>query len=68
MKFIRPRGTSDILPDQQNYWNYVSDTAKNTAIKFGFQSIETPTFEDTNLFKRGVGEGTDVVMKEKIII
>lgn len=64
MKFIRPRGTSDILPDQQNYWNYVSDTAKNTAIKFGFQSIETPTFEDTNLFKRGVGEGTDVVMKE----
>ena len=64
MKFIRPRGTSDILPDEQNYWNYVLDKAKNTAIKFGFQSIETPTFEDTNLFKRGVGEGTDVVMKE----
>ncbi|MBL01834.1 MAG: histidine--tRNA ligase [Chloroflexi bacterium] len=64
MKFTRPRGTSDILPEQQKYWNYVLDTAKNTANKFGFQSIETPTFEDTNLFKRGVGEGTDVVMKE----
>ena len=64
MKFIRPRGTSDILPDQYDYWNYVVETARNTAIQFGFGHIETPTFENTDLFRRGVGEETDVVKKE----
>ncbi|MFL2665267.1 MAG: histidine--tRNA ligase [Dehalococcoidia bacterium] len=64
MKFIKPRGTSDILPDQHDYWNYVLETAKNTAVQFGFGHIETPTFENTDLFRRGVGEDTDVVKKE----
>ena len=59
-----PRGTSDILPDQQNNWNFVKDIAKKSSETFGFKEIATPTFEETELFKRGVGSDSDIVQKE----
>lgn len=59
-----PRGTRDVLPQEQKYWEYVVETAKSVVRGFGFQRIDTPTFEDVSLFKRSVGEETDIVSKE----
>ena len=64
MNFKRPRGTADILPDDQPYWSHVYSTAHKVANKFGYRRIDTPMFEDTNLFQRGVGDETDIVQKE----
>ena len=59
-----PKGTSDILPDQQFLWNFIKDKAKKSSETFGFEEIETPTFEETELFERGVGSDSDIVQKE----
>lgn len=59
-----PRGTQDVLPEEEKYWRYVEGTATRLAEQFGYQRIRTPTFEDTALFVRGVGESTDIVTKE----
>jgi len=59
-----PRGTQDILPAEQPYWDLVRNTAATVASQYGFQRIDTPMFEDTGVFERGVGEGTDIVEKE----
>ncbi len=60
----RPRGTQDLLPADQLYWETLEAAAKDLAGRFGFQRIETPIFETTDLFVRGVGEGSDIVSKE----
>jgi histidyl-tRNA synthetase len=60
----RPRGTQDIVPYEQKYWEYVIETAKTVIKGWGFQRLETPIFEETTLFTRGIGEGTDIVDKE----
>ena len=60
----RPNGTQDMLPSQANKWHTVEKIAKDTAGKYGFKEIRFPMFEDTNLFKRSVGDTTDVVQKE----
>ena len=59
-----PRGTADILPEEQAYWRYVEDKAACICQLYGYERIETPIFEDTRLFTRSVGEGTDIVEKE----
>jgi len=59
-----PRGTQDVLPEDEKYWRYVEETAVKLAGQFGYGLIRTPTFEDTSLFVRGVGESTDIVTKE----
>ncbi len=59
-----PRGTQDLLPEEEKYWRYVEGTATRLAEQFGYGLIRTPTFEDTSLFVRGVGESTDIVTKE----
>jgi histidyl-tRNA synthetase len=59
-----PRGTSDILPEDQAYWRYIEQKAAEIANLYGYKRIDTPVFEDTGLFIRGVGEGTDIVQKE----
>ena len=64
MTFQAPRGTLDILPEDQKYWRYVEHHASEVAARFGFQRIDTPMFEDAELFERGVGETTDIVEKE----
>ena len=60
----RPRGTQDLLPADQPYWAALEAAAKDVAERFGYQRIETPIFEATDLFVRGVGEATDIVSKE----
>lgn len=62
--FQTPRGTSDILPSDQPYWKLVSSTVESLAQRYGYRRIDTPIFEDTGLFVRGVGQSTDIVEKE----
>lgn len=62
--FKKPRGTQDILPADQAHWNFVRKTARAVAAEFGYGQIETPLFESTDLFQRGVGDETDIVQKE----
>lgn len=62
-----PRGTSDVLPAEQPYWRLVRETAERVCRAFGYQRVDTPTFEDARVFLRGVGEGTDIVEKEMYV-
>ena len=59
-----PRGTKDILPDTVGEWTYVESKIRELCARYGFEEIRTPVFEHTELFHRGIGEGTDVVDKE----
>lgn len=59
-----PRGTKDILPDTAGDWNYLEAEIRELCRRFGYSEIRTPLFEHTELFQRGIGEGTDVVDKE----
>jgi len=67
VKIQKPRGTADIMPDEAKYWQYVEAKARAVAKKYGFGEIRTPTFEDISLFKRGVGDSTDIVQKEMYV-
>ena len=58
------RGTKDILPEQAARWQAVEEVMRGEAETSGFREIRTPLFEDTRLFRRSVGEATDVVQKE----
>jgi len=58
------KGTQDILPDVVYKNQFIEQTLRDIAAKFGFREIRTPVFEHTELFQRGVGETTDVVQKE----
>ena len=60
----RPNGTEDVLPKDVHRWHTVEKIARETAESFGFGEIRIPTFENTDLFMRSVGETTDVVQKE----
>jgi histidyl-tRNA synthetase len=62
--YQRPPGTQDILPEDQPYWSRVRSLAKHLAELAGFERLDTPIFEATEVFARGIGEGTDVVDKE----
>jgi histidyl-tRNA synthetase len=62
-----PRGTQDILPEDQPYWNVLRKAAVRLSTIFGYEGIETPVFEEASLFTRGVGEVTDIVQKEMYI-
>lgn len=59
-----PRGTKDILPEQAGNWLWLENKIRELCALYGYEEIRTPTFEHTELFKRGIGEGTDVVDKE----
>lgn len=58
------KGTMDILPDKTPLFRYIEGIMREEAQKYGFGEIRTPTFENTELFVRGVGNTTDVVQKE----
>ena len=64
MNIKRPNGTEDVLPKDVYKWNTIEKIARDTAESFGFSEIRIPTFENTELFLRSVGETTDVVQKE----
>ena len=59
-----PKGVSEYFPPRSQNFEYVRETLIASAKLAGYQLMELPVFEDTELFKRGVGESTDVVSKE----
>ena len=59
-----PRGTTDILPAEQGYYRHVEETAARLCLRYGYERIDTPVFEDARLFVRTIGAGTDIVEKE----
>jgi histidyl-tRNA synthetase len=63
-KLTAPRGTLDVLPPESALYNFIAQTARDVFEQYGFLEIQTPVFEHTELFVRGVGETTDVVSKE----
>ncbi|GJL56664.1 MAG: histidine--tRNA ligase [Nitrospirales bacterium] len=64
MKIRAIKGIKDILPEHMTKWNVVEQSAHRLARCFGFSEIRIPTFEQTQLFARSIGESTDVVEKE----
>ena len=67
-RYRSARGTEDILPDAQPRWRSVRDTMVSVCERYSYGQIDTPIFEDYNLFVRGVGEVTDIVEKEMYLI
>jgi len=63
-KIAKPRGTMDVMAPDVFAWNHIEKTVRETSERFGFTEIKTPMFEEIGLFRRGVGETTDVVQKE----
>ena len=63
-KIEAPRGTHDIVPADQPLWRRVTGEAERLCALYGYRPIQTPVFEDTDLFQRTSGEGSDVVRKE----
>ena len=63
-QFEAPRGTHDILPSEQPRWRQVIGEFERLCALYGYRRIDTPVFEDTELFTRTSGEGSDVVTKE----
>jgi histidyl-tRNA synthetase len=63
MKFQAPKGVSEYVPPRSNAFSWVRTTLESTIISAGYQLLELPIFEDTELFSR-IGASTDVVSKE----
>ena len=63
-KIERPRGTHDVLPSEQPLWRRVTSEIERLCALYGYRPITTPVFEDTALFERTSGAGSDVVQKE----
>ncbi|CAB4922354.1 unannotated protein [freshwater metagenome] len=59
-----PRGTFDVLPEQSALRAQVEEVARRVLESAGYRRIETPAFEDTDVFRRAVGASTDIVQKE----
>ena len=64
MKFEAPRGTHDILPGDAPLWRRVTGEMERLCALAGYRPIETPVFEETELFARTSGQGSDIVHKE----
>ncbi|MCH8901421.1 MAG: histidine--tRNA ligase, partial [Chloroflexi bacterium] len=64
VRFQAPRGTNDVLPEDEPYWRFVRRTGEQVSARFGYRYIETPMFEDAGVWLRTSGEGTEVVEKE----
>ena len=64
MRYSAPRGTADILPRESPQWQYVEEKFREVCRLYGYNEFRTPTFEETELFARSVGEHTDIVGKE----
>jgi histidyl-tRNA synthetase len=62
--FRAPRGTHDLLPPERAAFQRLESIASELARRYGYRPIETPMFEQTAVFERGIGEVTDVVEKE----
>ena len=63
-QFQAPKGTFDILPEDQKYWEKVRKVIKHVAIGYGFERIDTPAIESSDLYALSAGETNDVVEKQ----
>ncbi len=62
-----PRGTHDVLPSDQPLWQRVTAEMERLCGLYGYRRIQTPVFEDVELFQRTSGEGSDIVQKEMYV-
>ena len=58
------RGMNDVLPDEAHWWNRLEEVARHVFSTYGYREIRVPLLERTQLFKRAIGEYTDIVEKE----
>jgi histidyl-tRNA synthetase len=63
-QFRALQGFRDVLPEEQAFWRFVEETAAEVVSLYGYRRIETPLLEETTVFQRTSGEGTDIVDKE----
>ncbi|VAX35187.1 Histidyl-tRNA synthetase [hydrothermal vent metagenome] len=63
-KFSLPRGTSDILPFEMPSWQFIESKARDILKFYNYKEFRTPVFEETGLFKRSLGQTSDVVNKQ----
>lgn len=64
MRYQRPKGTQDIIPNESEKWQYVEQTMRDLFKKYRYQEIRTPMFENFEVFSRTSGETSDIVTKE----
>jgi histidyl-tRNA synthetase len=62
----RAKGMLDVLPEDRRYWDVIIETATNLAYRYGFQQVDVPVLEYTNLFARGMGEASDVFVQKEM--
>lgn len=62
--FQKPKGTVDILPEETAVWHKIEEVVRECTRNAGFKEIRIPTFELSGVYKRGVGDTTDIVQKE----
>jgi histidyl-tRNA synthetase len=67
VKFQAPRGAHDVLPSEQPLWQLATGTLAEVAETYGYGRIQTPVFEDAELFLQTSGQGSDVVQKEMYV-
>jgi len=63
-KFQKPAGMRDILSEEQKYFQKILNVAENIAHFYGFEKIDTPILEETELFSKGTGLTSDIVQKQ----
>ncbi|NLG10427.1 MAG: histidine--tRNA ligase [Coriobacteriaceae bacterium] len=68
MNLQAPRGTTDLLPEQALAFNVLEQTALDVFSRYGYALIEVPTFEQLDVFVRGIGQSTDVIGKEMFFV
>ncbi len=64
LKFHSPKGMHDVLPEAQDYYRKIYEVVSSAADFYGFEKIDTPILEETELFSKGIGLATDIVKKE----
>jgi len=64
MKYTALQGTRDLLPEDAPKWRYIEDKIREILSLYNYKEIRTPVFEQTELFKRSIGDDTDIVQKE----
>ena len=62
-----PRGTHDVLPGDQPLWQKITGEMERLCALYGYRKIQTPVFEDVDLFQRTAGSGSDIVQKEMYV-
>ncbi len=62
----RPKGMQDVLPEDRRYWDFVIHAATDLAQRYGFERVDVPIIEDTELFARGVGTASDVFVQKEM--